>query len=219
MRRGVVGLHFDERSTVTAPVSGVQLGVGQSGPMSLRLFRVSGTRVALAATVLPAQLIAIRAAAAGTPVQVLTARPQIWQPLLRHDSVHVVASREASQSPGGPTLLIDDRPAEARGPAEVRPWQCRIDVRTRWTAADLSVFVHADLTVFGAVPADVIGLVARSFGIPMRSTEPLARLDASSFGVLRRGRIEYVSLNPTSAEGHVLESARGAGPVPAAPRR
>ncbi|MCW2596857.1 MAG: hypothetical protein JWP39_2745, partial [Jatrophihabitans sp.] len=36
---------------------------------------------------------------------------------------------------------------------------------------------------------------------------------------LRRGRIEYVSLNPTSAEGHVLESARGAGPVPAAPRR
>lgn len=212
MRRGIVGLQLDTAAAVTAPASGVQLGIGQAGPITLRLFRVSGTRVVLAARVLPAQLMAIRSAAAGTPVQVVTSRPQLWQPLLSRDGAHVVAPAEVGQPPGGPTLMIDDRPAEARGPAEVRPWQCRVDVRTQWTPMDLPSFAHTDLTIFGAIPAEVTATVAAAFGISARAAEPLARLDSGSFGMLRRGRIEYVSVNPTSAEGQVLELTRGISP-------
>jgi hypothetical protein len=214
MRRGIVGIEFAPDAAVAAPISGVQLGVGQAGAIALRLFRVSGTRLVLASRVLPAQLIAIRTATAGTPVQVVTSRPQLWEPLLQRDAgLHVVSPSEVRQPAGGPTLLIDDRPAEARGPGETRPWQCRLDIRSQWTPAELGSFAHSDVAVFGAIPAEVTGMVAATFGLPARATEPLGRLDAGSFGILRRGRIEYVSLNPTPAEGRVLELARGIGPV------
>lgn len=215
MRRGIVGVRFEDGAQVSAPASGLQLGVGQDGPLSLRLFRLAGTRAVLAGRVLPAQLLAVRAAAAGTPVQVLTTRPQLWAPLLPRDAGHTVAPSEPRTPIGGPTLVIDDRPADARGPAEMRPWQCRLDVRTQWTPNLLATFAHADVTIFGAVPAEFVGTIARAFAIGPDAALPLARLDAGSFGVLRRGRVEYVSLNPSGAEGAILESARGAGALPA----
>ncbi|MBE7186698.1 hypothetical protein [Jatrophihabitans endophyticus] len=212
-----MAVRFDDGAEVAAPPSGLQLGVGQSGPVSLRLFRLGGTRAVLAGRVLPAQLLAVRAAAAGTTVQVATSRPQLWAPLLPRDGGHSVAAAEARTPPGGPTLVIDDRPAEARGPAEMRPWQCRLDIRTQWTPAMLATFAHADVTIFGAVPAEFVGTVARAYAITPDAALPLARLDAGSFGVLRRGRIEYVSLDPSGAEGRLLEAARASGAPPVAP--
>ena len=196
------------------PLPGCSSGVGQDGPLSLRLFRLAGTRAVLAGRVLPAQLLAVRAAAGGTPVQVMTPRPQLWVPLLPRNAGHVVGASEARAPVGGPTLVIDDRPIEARGPAEMRPWQCRLDVRTQWAPNMLASFAHADVAIFGAVPAEYVGTVARAFAISPDAALPLARLDAGSFGVLQRGRVEYVSLNPTGAEGSILEAARGAGPQP-----
>jgi hypothetical protein len=207
-----VHLELGPTAVVAAPASGVQLGLGRDGPLTLRLFRAAGTRLALAARVFPAQLIALRAAVAGTPVQVLTTRPQLWQPLLRDGGSHVVSSTEVLRPSGGPTLLVDDRAVELRGPADVRPWQCRIDVRTQWTYADISAFGRADLAIFGAVPPDVVTAVATAFGVPAPVAQPLAQLDSGSFGVLRRGRVEYVSLDPTAAESQVLELARVVAP-------
>lgn len=213
--RGIVGLTLAEDTGITAPASGLQLGVGQGGPLSLRLFRIAGTRVVLAGRVLPAQLLAVRAAASGTPVQAVTSRPQLWAPLLPRNAGHVVAPSESPMPVGGPTLVIDDRPAEARGPADMRPWQCRLDVRAQWTPAMLPTFAHADVTIFGAVPAEFVAMVARAFAVSPDAALPLSRLDAGSFGVLRRGRVEYVSLNLSGPEGRVLEGARGTG-APAA---
>ena len=56
MRPGSVGLDFAPGAEVAAPKSGVLLGTGHGGPVSLRLFRLMGTRIALAARVLPAQI-------------------------------------------------------------------------------------------------------------------------------------------------------------------
>lgn len=211
LRRGVVPVRFDDGAVVAAPQSGLELGVGLRGPLSLRLFRLGGTRAVLAGRVLPAQLLAVRAAAGGTPVQAVTSRPQLWTPLLPRDAGHIVAPGESRGPLGGPSLVIDDRPAEARGQSEMRPWQCRLEVRSQWTPAMLPTFAHADLAIFGAVPAEFVAVVARAFGISPDAALPLARLDAGSFGVLRRGRVEYVSLNPTGAEARILDSARGAG--------
>lgn len=209
--RGLIGLDLDAEATVPAPQSGVVLGPGRGGPVTLRLFRRSGTRVVLAARPAPAQLLVVRAAAAGTPVQVVTSRPQLWQPLLTRDTGHLVAAEEArAVASGGPTMVVDDRPVEARTPAEIRPWQCRIDVRAQWTPSVLGSFAHADLTIFGAIPVEFAPVVARAYGLPVETTQVLGRLDAGSFGLLRRGRLEVVSLNPTAAEGQALARAQAA---------
>lgn len=217
MKGGIVELNFGASAEIAAPRSGVHLGTGQAGAVTLRLFRLTGTRIALASRVLPAQLIAVRTLAAGTTVQVVTSRPQLWEPLLRNSpSSLVVPAAAALPQTSGPELLIDDRPAEARTPIEIRPWQCRIDVRTQWTPAELAGFAHNDLTMFGAVPPDTAAMIGATFGLRRNATEPLCRLDSGSFGMLRRGRIDYVSLNPTPAEGQVLEQARGIGSAPPA---
>ena len=52
--------------------------------------------------------------------------------------------------------------------------------------------------------------MARAYGLPVEATQVLARLDAGSFGLVRRRRLEIVSLNPTAPEGQVLARAQGA---------
>ncbi|HEU5266894.1 MAG TPA: hypothetical protein VFU35_09335 [Jatrophihabitans sp.] len=214
MRPGVVGVRFSARATVSAPTSGVRLGTGPEGPVLLRLFRVFGTRVVVTSPVSPVQLIVVRTAAAGTPVQVITARAQLWAPLLRHDSAtHLVTPTEARQLPGGPSLIVDDRPAEARGTAEVAPWQCRIDVRSGWHPAELRALARTDLAVFGVTGEDLTPQIAVAFGLPVAAAHGLSRLDTGSFGILRRGRVEYVTLDPTDAEAQVLDEAGGYRPM------
>ncbi|MEP7020113.1 MAG: hypothetical protein ABI808_05645 [Pseudonocardiales bacterium] len=50
--------------------------------------------------------------------------------------------------------------------------------------------------------------VAAVFDVPREATGPMATLAPGSFALLRRGRLEYVSLDPTPAEAGVLELAR-----------
>jgi hypothetical protein len=197
---------------VPAPVSGVQLGLLESGPLAVRLYRLAGTRVAFASAMLPAQLLAIRAAAAGTPVQVVTNRPQFWQPLVPDGrGLRVVPTLDLLESFGGPSLLVDDRPAQARTAYDNQPWQCRLDVRTDWSPAELASFAYSDLAVFGGIPSDFTASVASVFGVPARATERLAHLEPGVCALLRRGRLEWVTLDPTPAERHLLDAARGVG--------
>lgn len=210
-------VRFAPGTVASAPVSGVQLGTTDSGPVALRLFRISGTRIALASAMLPAQLMAIRAAAAGTPIQVVTSRPQFWQPLVPDGpGLRVVPTVDLLGAFGGPSLLVDDRPGQTRGTHEPQPWLCRLDVRTDWGPGELPSFAYADLAILGGIPADFTGTVASVFGVPPHATERLAHLEPGMCALLRRGRIEYVALNPTPAERQVLDAARGAN-IPAAP--
>lgn len=212
MSRGVIGVRLDANAEIAAPESGIQLGTGTGRPVSLRLFRSAGTRIVLAARVLPAQLIALRAAAAGTAVQVVTSRAQLWEPILGSAAGSQVASDVALLAPAsGPRLLVDDRPAQSRGALDLAPWQCRIDIRTQWTPTELAGFAHSDLAIFGAVPQNAAARIAVMFALPRGAADRLDRLDAGSFGVTRRGRIEYVSLNPTAAEAQILDRGRGVG--------
>lgn len=208
MRRGVLDVRLDERAVVGAPTSGVQLGVGRDGPVRLRLFRLVGTRVVVATRPDPVRLLVVRVAAAGTPVQVVTDRAGSWRPLLGDGAGHLVGDTETRALAGGigPTLVVHDR-EPIRGAEEVQPWQCRLELRPRWTPAQLVGFARGDVTVFGALPAEFVPGVARAFDLPMRAAEPLARLDATSFAVVRRGHVDYVTLDPTPAEAQALARA------------
>jgi hypothetical protein len=207
MRAGVTRLPLGEPLTVSAPASGVQLGVGSGGPVSLRLFRLAGTRVLAATRPLPVQLLVIRVAAAGTPVQVITSRPQLWEPLLGHDPrTHVVSAGDTGRGPGGPHLVVDDRPAGQRSGADIGTWQCRIDLRSQWAAGDIGGFTAADVALFGRVSPELAGRVGSAFGLGRRGAERLPELDDSAVALLRRGRVEYLALDPTDAERRLLAS-------------
>jgi hypothetical protein len=211
VKRGIVGVRLPEGTVVAAPRSGVVLGAGETGPLALRLFRLSGTRVIAASAGPAVQLLVVRAAAAGTPVHVVTGRPAAWTPLLTADrSAYVVVTAPEMLVPtGGPSLLVDDRPVSGRSPIELRPWQCRVDVRTDWTAADLSTFGYTDLTVFGTLPPELTASVVSAFALPAALGERLAYLEPGVNALVRRGRLELVALDPSPAERQLLDGARG----------
>lgn len=202
---GRVALPAD--ATVPAPASGVTLGAGRGGPVTLRLFRALGTRVIVVGDLLPAHLLALRAASAGTAVHVITDAPQLWEPVVAHGPGSRVHRPGAEVLTGpGPALIVDERTDRPR--TDPRPWQCRLEIRSEWSAADLGSFTSADVTVFGRVPSETSLRIAALYGIAPSATEPMTGLHPRAAALVCRGRVEYVELQLNAAEVQVLEQAR-----------
>jgi hypothetical protein len=208
---------------VPAPPTGVAVGRGAAGTVHLRLFRPSGTRVVLGAgrdAVRAAHLLALRAAASGIPVEVVTARPQMWQPLIGHGpGSRIRTPDEPARPSAGPMLLIDDRPGDAASQCAlggVRAWQCRLEVRGPAPESDptagvadepLGSVARADLVVLGAVSPEIAAGAVAAFGVSPEVGEVLPHLEPGTCALLRPGRVDYVALDAGAAEQALLDAA------------
>jgi hypothetical protein len=191
-----------------AQPSGVHIGLRRERPVALRLFRPQGTRVAVLASAVPAQLLAMRAASVGAMIRVQSPRPQAWGPVLRHGANVTVAPPGAGLPPPGtphaPVLVVDDRPTDAGGLGDAGPWQCRLDIRALMSSADLGAIAHADVLIFGQLTAAIANALPDMMGLPVSQTGQLTALGPGSVALVSRGVIQYVTLDPTQAEGQLL---------------
>ena len=81
---GSMQIEVRDGDEAPAQPSGVRIGMRRDRPVTLRLFRPQGTRIAVLASAVPAQLVAMRAAAIGATVRVQSPRPQAWGAVVRH---------------------------------------------------------------------------------------------------------------------------------------
>jgi hypothetical protein len=194
--------------TAPAQASGLRIGVQRDRPVSLRIFRPQGTRIAVLAGAVPAQLLAMRAASVGATVRVQSPRPQAWGPLVRHGVDVAVAPPGAGLPPPGapnaPVLVVDDRPAETGGLGDAGPWQCRLDIRALMSPSDLGATAHADVLVLGQVPSNVANALASIMGLSLSSIGQLGSLGPGAVALVSRGSVRYVALDPSQAEGRLL---------------
>lgn len=227
------GVSVAPGDVVPAPPTGVAVGRGSSGTVHLRLFRQSCTRVVVGGNggLRAAQLLAVRAATSGIPVDVVTARPQMWQPLIGHGpGSRIRTPADPVRPTAGPMLLVDDRTvssldidaAAAQRPlGDVRPWQCRLEIRGPATgqptggpaAETLGSVAGAHLLVLGAVPQGVAARAVAAFGISPEVGEVLPQLEPGTCALLRRGRLDYVALDAGAAERALLDTAAPGMPV------
>ncbi|MEO8888633.1 MAG: hypothetical protein ABI301_06210 [Jatrophihabitantaceae bacterium] len=191
-----------------APRSGVHLGAGQAGPVALRLFRRTGTRIAVIGTVEAAQLIAVRAATAGAGVLVMTRRDGLWSAAVGSgpDSGISAPGPVAGPLAGRPGVIIDDRPEESRSVGEVGAGQCRVDVRQPQTSAELASFANADAVLLGRMSAELAAAIPAIFGVAPAHPAHLTSLADGTIAVVRRGALDYVTLDPTPAEAQLLRT-------------
>ncbi len=207
--RGIAKVHLPAATTIAAPRSGVNLGVDDAGdPVTLRLFRPSGTRVTAISALAPVQLLVMRAAHAGVVVRVVTPRPRHWQRVLAHGSdAGAVAPSTVLPQISGPQLVVDDRLVDdprdqTRGPGDAFAWRCRIELRSQDSSADPRTRGRAELLLLGELRPELTLALATGFGVA-----PLVRVpDAGSVTVLRRGGLAYVTLDPTPDEAPLLQS-------------
>lgn len=215
MRNGLLTVPMRADDEVPAARTGILLGAGAQGPVHLRLLRQSGIRIAIAAEPLPAQLIALRAANAAVPVEVGTRRRPPWEPLIAAAPGMALRSPDRLAPRSGPALIVHDHappgPGNAAGgnrpAADVRPWQCRVDVYPGWTADQPNTLATVQLAISGPVPAPDAARLATAFGLPPEMLAAVPGLPALTFALLRRGRLEYVSVEPTAAERELLAAA------------
>lgn len=186
----------------------MHLGIGQGGPVALRLFRAAPTRIAVVGAVPAVQLLAIRAASGGTAVLVLTGREQLWSAAIAHGPASRVGppGPGALQLAGTPGVIVDDRPEVPRGLGEVGEFQCRFEMRTPATAQDLAALAQADAMLLGRVGAELAAAVPGVFGVAPAHPAHLTSLADGVVAVLRRGALDYVTLDPTGAEAPLLRA-------------
>lgn len=205
MTRGVATIHLAPDMRISAPRSGLHLGAGVSGPVTLRLFRPTGTRVAAVSALVPVQLLVARAASGGIQVRVLTARPGAWQPLLaRGTDAAALPPGSALPPPTGASLLVDDRPGDARRLGDTVAWRCRIDIRAPVSGGDLRTLLGADVLLVGSLPPDLALAATSGVGVSVPHLSQLTTPAAGTVTVLRRGGVDYVTLDPTADEAQLL---------------
>jgi hypothetical protein len=209
VNRGALRLPLAPGVTASAPGAGVHLGIGQAGPVALRLFRQVPTRIAVVGPVQAAQLLAIRAAAGGTAVLVLTVREHLWSAAIAHGPSSRVSppGPNALQLAGTPGVIVDDRPEAARGLGEAGEFQCRIELRAPTTQQDLAALAQADAVLLGRVDAELAAAVPGVFAVAPAHPAHLTSLADGVVAVLRRGALDYVTLDPTAAEASLLRAA------------
>jgi len=209
---GSIQVAIHDGDEAPALPAGIRIGMQRGRPMALRLFRPRGTRVAVLAGAVPAQLLAMRAAAAGATIRVQSPRPQAWRPVLRHGATVSIAPPGAALPPPGtldaPVLVVDDRPTEIGALGDAGPWQCRLDIRALMCPADLGAVTHADVLVLGQVGAAIADALAATISLSMSLIGQLAALGPGSVALVARGTIRYVSLDPSEGEAQLL--AQGA---------
>lgn len=210
MNRGIATVRLPAGTRVAAPRSGLRLGATPSGPVALRLFRPGGTRVAAISALDAVQLLTARAATGGLQVRVLTTRPAEWQPLLARgaDAAAVPPGSELPQ-PTGASLLVDDTPDQPRRLGETRDWRCRIDIRAPASTADVRTLTGADVLLVGGLPPDLALAAVSGMGVSVPQLSQLSAPAVGTVAVLRRGAIEFVTLDPASGEaGPPLEASQ-----------
>ncbi len=210
---GSMQVAIREGDEAPAQPSGIRIGLRRDRPLTLRLFRPQGTRVAVLASAVPAQLLAMRAAAVGATIRVQSPRPQAWGPVVRHGTDVSVSPPGAGFPPPGtphaPVLIVDDRPIEVGGLGDATPWQCRLDIRAVTSPSDLGAIGHADILIFGRVSSAVSTALATMMGLNTSLIGQLSSLGPGAVALIARGSIQYVALDPSPAEGQLLaQSAR-----------
>lgn len=206
--RGIATIDLAPGMRVAAPRSGLLLGTGVSGPVVLRLFRPTGTRVAAVSALLPVQLLVLRAAAGGVQVRVRTARPRQWQPLLaRGTDAAAVGVTSDLPAPAGPSLVVDDRPEETRRLGETVPWRCRIDIRSPASSGDLRTLIGADVLLVGELLPDLALAATSGMGVSAPNLAQLTSPVTGTVAVLRRGGLDHVTLDPSAEERQLLVEA------------
>ncbi|HEX5740703.1 MAG TPA: type VII secretion protein EccE, partial [Pilimelia sp.] len=158
-------------AALRTPRAGLMVGVNRDGvPVLVRLFRPEPTRALLVGGVAAAQLLAVRALAAGARVVVRTTRPGAWEPFARAagaPGAEVAVTLPATPEPGGddplhPLLsVLDAGPVPYDLPADAA-WRTQLVVRDELVAVDSATLALSDLVVLQplrAAEADLVGAV------------------------------------------------------------
>ncbi|WP_433054754.1 hypothetical protein [Dactylosporangium sp. CS-033363] len=204
-----------ERLKLAEPViggEGVMLGVDRNGhPLVVRLFRGEPTRAMLIGRRRCAQLLILRALAAGATVLVQSGRPYAWEAFQRalgnSEALTVVApGRLPEPQPAMATrpqlLVVDIGPVPAGSmPVPGSAWRTVLFLRVKLTPADVDLLTQVDLALLQPMTPGEASLAGDAFGLADTSIAGLAMISPEMVCVVaNREAVRWAHLKPTPIE-------------------
>lgn len=191
--------------------SGLVLGDGPKGPVTIRLFRERGTRLVLAVPQYVTWLLAFRAISMGAHVSLLVDDPRAWHALLERIHQHggtadLVAPGQPLPEAGRPyrpSLVIDDADRYDGARAPLGPWQAVLvtaDMTADSAVADLRA---CDMGVI-APQGETVEHMRRAYFLNQRQVRACELMADDEVMLAVPRRIVKVAVRPTPLEYQLL---------------
>lgn len=199
------------QSTMSSGPSGLVLGRGQGGPVTLRLFRPDPTRALVSAPQWVTWLITFRAVCLGAHVSVISGDHRPWLGLadtIRACGGTIDLLRTADDVPGRgrpyrPSLVVDEQGAMTPQ-MRLGAWQALVTVSRPGAETSASEMRNSDLSIVAPVEGRTAENLRRAYALSpqqMKLAGDMGDSDVVCAGVRRLAR---VNAPPSPAEYRML---------------
>jgi len=192
--------------------SGMVLGEGNKGPVTVRLFRSQPTRVLLAVPQYVTWLLTFRAISLGAHVSIFANDPASWQSLvdritacggtaelLGKDSVAPGAGR-----PYRPSLIVDDADWYDGVQEQLGPWQAMLTCVDAAQSGSVFALRSCDLALVSPVDGRTSDNLRRAYALNQAQLRTVTDLSDSEVALATPRRLLRLALPPTQTEYQLL---------------
>lgn len=214
------GWQLDEPATpdVSTGPSGLLLGeapsarAGEGGPVTIRLFRSTPTRVVVAVPEYVTWLLAYRAVAQGAHLSIVSDSPSRWQPLVQAveasggtaDLLDGQTRPPSAGRPYRPSLVIDDSDHFDGMGSQLGAWQAVLVVQSVTTSAAVFALRTCDLALMAPWDQRVAEQSRRAYALTPAQVRSCNNLAENEVVIARPRRVMRVAIPPTATEYQVL---------------
>lgn len=191
--------------------SGLLLGTGPGGPVTLRLFRQQPTRLYLAVPEYLTWLIAFRAMCVGAHLSVIAADQRQW--LVLADTVRACGGtidllRTAENLPGQgrpfrPSLIIDDT-GSVTSTTRLGAWQSLARIDNPSSAKAVSDLRACDVAMLSPFEGKAVENLRRAYALSSGQVKAVGELEETEVVLASVRRISRVTVPPTPTEHRML---------------
>ncbi|OYN96333.1 hypothetical protein [Enemella evansiae] len=198
--------------------SGLVLGNGPKGPVTIRLFRERGTRLAVSVPQYVAWLLTFRSISLGAHISLLPTQEREWLGLVervrRHGgTVDVVPGGAAARLPEAglpyrPSLIVDDTDLYDGSQAGIGAWQAVLLTTDLREAQAVGTLRSVDMTLVNSADNRVIDNLRRAYFLSPRQVKACQLLAEDEVMLAMPRRVVKLSVRPTPLEYQLLFGAQ-----------
>ncbi|MGV8846464.1 hypothetical protein [Tessaracoccus sp.] len=191
--------------------SGVLMGIGPAGPVTVRLFRPDPTRAFLSAPDWVKWLITFRAVCIGAHVSVISDEHRPWLGLadaIRACGGTIDLLRSAADVPGQgrayrPSLIVDERGA-VTPQMRLGAWQALVSATSPGVEKSVTEMRNSDMSIIAPVEGRTAENLRRAYALSPQQMRQAANMGESDVVCASVRRLVRVSTPPSPTEYRVL---------------
>lgn len=201
----------ERTAVVTTGPSGLLVGHGPAGPVTIRPFRPRPTRMFLSAPEYVKWLLAFRTMCLGGHISVLTAEKPNWLPLAdvvracggTIDILHTIENLPGQGRPYRPSLVIDEI-GGVTPQTRLGAWQALVSIHNSTAAKSVNEMRNSDLSLIAPVEGRTADNLRRAYALSQQQMKQTNDLGASEVVLASVRRVVKVPMPPSPTEYRML---------------